>query len=206
MFCRAPDQHVTKSALWREIQLSAFNSLLTTAYAVSTASLLLMVQMHLLVRHRSSSTSSSSISSDDHSGVFRELMERTFGSFFKSGICDLANWNKEIIGDVFNDVEWTVEKTLKVTHEDLREVLSMMKWRVESGTDGKSTIRELTKLLFRDNICVGAASGEKTTQKSVSFLPSVETPQTGGGQPLRVSAVMDEVRLTVCCCCWRCPQ
>jgi hypothetical protein len=126
----------------------------TTVYAVSGASLLLMVQMHLLVRQQSQTQAtahSSSSSSSDHSGVFRDLMEQTFGAFFKTGILELSHLNKEAIDDIFQELDWTVENTLSVRHHDLREVLLRMKQRVEGGREGGKRTRELLTLLFMNN-------------------------------------------------------
>jgi len=195
----APEQHVSKAALWREIQLSAFNTLLTTAYAVSGASLLLMVQMHILVRHRSRPLTTMPLeSADDHSGVFKALMEETFGTFFESGISCLAQKNKRLIDDMFTELGWTVEDTLSISHEDIRDVLSMMKGRVENGTDGSATIKDVASLLFLGASDHPNVSGDGKAQ-SVSFLPSVDSPlahsdRSACGQRLRVPDILDEVQ------------
>jgi hypothetical protein len=88
----------------------------------------------------------------DHAGVFRALMEDTFGSFFSSGIHNLAHVSEGVIVEVFDEVDWSVEKTLSVEYEDLREVLMMMKQRVESGRDGEFQIKDLLSLLFMSEL------------------------------------------------------
>ena len=178
IYFSVPDQHVSKSALWREIQLSAFNSMLTTAYAVSGASLLLMVQMHLLVRTSHASNSASSAhhphSPQDHSGIFRELMEETFGPFFASGIQSLSQMNNSVIEEVFGEVEWTVEETLSVQFEDLREVMLLMKERVERGKEGtKTQTKELLSLLFLGANGHGRQSDDESTYICYDVLHNV---------------------------------
>lgn len=187
----APEQHVSKAVLWREIQLSAFNTLLTTAYSVSGASLLLMVQMHILVRHRSRPLTTTELNSaDDHSGVFKGLMEKTFGTFFESGISNFAQKNKRLIDDMFTEIGWTVEDTLSVSHDDIKDVLSMMKGRVENGIDGSKSIKDVTSFLFLGQSGHDGINGEGKAE-SVSFLPSVDVPEASG-QSLRVPDILDE--------------
>lgn len=158
---------VTKCALWREIMHSAFNSMLTSAYAVSGASLLLMVQMHILVRSSQAISLTMKYGEHDHTGLFRELMEKTFGSFFESGIQRLSLNNKPIVENVLDSIDWTVENTLRVHHEELKDVLLMMKQRIEYGVERDKHPKDILTMLFL---------GEKALEKDtpVDFLPSVD--------------------------------
>ena len=194
----------------------------TSALAVSGASLLLMVQMHLLVRTSQSASASSppsSVCEIDNSGIFRDLMEETFGSFFHSGIRDLSVRNRVIIENVFKEINWTVENTLSVRHDDIKQLLFMMKSRVESGANGREPLCDLLSLLFRGecgqsklvliakhrilltfcnehcNLCAEAHNSGIAT--SVSFLPSVDidgVQESRGKRLVDIKQILDEVR------------
>lgn len=141
-----------KVTLWDDIKLSAFSSLLTTVYSLSTASVLLRVQMHILVRDAARVGESDQPEED----IFKALLEGTYETFFGPGMERLANLAKTAVESTVS--EWSVESKLSVDFEEVCDALRAMRGRLEEDQQNIVNILLLPRIDVNGDIPEAAES------------------------------------------------
>eukprot|EP01041_Mallomonas_annulata_P002731 gene2731-5379_t len=160
-----PNKSDLEAELWENIKVSAFTIVFVSSYLLSTLSVLLLVQLHMLGSHSPSisvatdnttntSTESNIPSSSGHLiDIFPAIISKSYKRLLNDGLLQLSQSVREKVQYHLQD--WKVQQKLEVDFHELIQMMVVIRRDIEADLDG------LIRQLVLSEECVSGVPEEK---------------------------------------------